>query len=191
MKIQFNINPQKTIEAIAWCLDQAGPKDLLFVLKWLFYTDKYHLQKYARPVTGDVYINLKHGPTPNWAYESLKGKIGDPVLADMLADTFIVRAVGPKKKIIEGKRHPNVGYFSVSDIEEMKRAFDFCQKVICDNIDFPDPVFYLCEETHKEEAWKRTNSRQKLDFELFIDEDTPNRDELISHMKEVSAWLAL
>ena len=192
MKIQFNINPRKVIEAMVWCLEQDGPKDILFVLKWLYYIDKYHIQKYGRPVTGDSYIHLKHGPTPAWAYDALQGKISDSVLADIVADAFTIRSVsGEHKKMIEAKRSSDNDYFSLSNIEEMKQAFNFCKKIIDDNSNLKDPVFGLCEETHKEKSWQTANSRQKLRFELFIDEDIQNRDELISHMKEVSSWVAL
>jgi hypothetical protein len=192
MKINFKHSPQKIIEAMAWCLNRSGPKDILFVLKWLFYIDKFHIQKYGRPVTGDVYTHLKHGPTPNWAYNSLQGKISDPVLADTIANAFsIIEESSSRKKTVKAKRLPNMNCFSVSDTEEMERAFEFCKKVIDDNSPSADPVFNLCQETHKEKAWKKTESRQKLDFGLFIDENTPNREELLSHMREVSSWLAL
>lgn len=34
------------------------------LMKLMFYTDKYHLQAYMRPVFQDVYFKLPHGPVP-------------------------------------------------------------------------------------------------------------------------------
>ena len=55
-EIKYRFLPEKFIQELAY-LAQADLPDLskLKVAKLLYFCDKYHLLKYGRPVTGDVY----------------------------------------------------------------------------------------------------------------------------------------
>ncbi|MDZ7758684.1 MAG: hypothetical protein U5L00_00280 [Desulfovermiculus sp.] len=54
--------------------------------------------------------------------------------------------------------------------------------IICQDKDFND----LSDITHKEKAWANALMNSKMDYELFIDEDVENRDELIEYIRENS-----
>ena len=64
--IRFQFQPEKVAQALAF-FAKAGLPELskLKMAKLLYYADKYHLLKYGRPVTGDVYYCLEHGPVPS------------------------------------------------------------------------------------------------------------------------------
>jgi hypothetical protein len=178
LNIKFNINFVKTIEAIVWCLDQSGPKDMRFILKWLFCVDKFHIQKYIQSEPKDTYINLNYGPTPYWIFKILqKKKIKDPIIDDLFSNAFIIY----DNDKIKGKRPSHIDIFSMTDIEEMKLAFKFCQKPSTSN---------LCKKTSNKETWKQTKFQQKLDFELFVDKDIPKRG-LTLYMKEITTFLSI
>lgn len=49
----------------------------------------------------------------------------------------------------------------------------------------------LTDLTHKERAWEEAELNQEMDYELFIDEDVPNRAALIEYIRESASCLAL
>ena len=63
-KIKFNFNRQKAVEAILYFVNARKEKTLtvMHLLKFLYYADKYHLEKYYRPVLGDFYYAMENGP---------------------------------------------------------------------------------------------------------------------------------
>lgn len=49
-KVSYRINYEKAIEAIVWLVNEKPEIDLYHISKVLFYADKAHLNKYARPL---------------------------------------------------------------------------------------------------------------------------------------------
>jgi hypothetical protein len=49
--------------------------DFHTVLKVLFFADVNHLNNYGRPIVGDDYVALPHGPVPQTTYDILKADI--------------------------------------------------------------------------------------------------------------------
>ena len=172
--IKYKANPTKIIEAIVFIANECRNNSLYTVVKTLFYADKYHLQKYGRPVTGDTYIKMAYGPVPSMAYDILK-------FNDVLPPDLLAQAHGSFSKeelrIVAG-RDPNLEIFSQTDIECLSQALTKCA-----DRDFS----YLKEETHKEVAWIEASMNGELDFELLIDKDVPDREELIEYIKETAA----
>ena len=73
MSIEFNTNYRKILEAIVYILHKKHlVAKSIFILKCLYYADKYHLQAYASPITGDAFVKLKHGPCATSAYNILQ-----------------------------------------------------------------------------------------------------------------------
>lgn len=57
------------------------------LFKLLYFADKYHLSKFGRPVTHDIYIAMVNGPVPSRLYDYLKGVAGKnsiPIPEDFL-----------------------------------------------------------------------------------------------------------
>ena len=74
-------------------------------------------------------------------------------------------------------RDPNMDLFSGTDIEALEEALQFCK----------DKTFNdLSDITHEEKAWIEALMDREMDYELFIDEDIENRDELIEYIRENS-----
>jgi hypothetical protein len=58
MSIQFNMNTQKAIESVLWIIHN-GESNMYNIWKILFSAEKYHLNKYGRPITGDKYVAME------------------------------------------------------------------------------------------------------------------------------------
>lgn len=176
MQIKFKPNYQKIIEAITWVANNIEGSSRYTVLKTLFYGDKFHLQKYGRPVTGDTYIKMPMGPVASAAYDIIKANdfLPERVLA-AANDAFSVG--GPRDPIIPN-RQANEDWFSETDIECLNLAAEKCR-----GRDFGS----LKEETHREQAWVEAEMNREMSFALLIDQDAPNRDALIEYIRETSA----
>lgn len=181
MKIRYSANPAKLLEAILWIVSRKPGCDFHFILKSLFYADKFHLQKYGRPVTGDTYIKMSYGPVPSMAYDMLKGNWGLPAAAlEACGSAFSVTREG-RIPSVTALREPETDELSGTDIECLGEAIALT----------PDTFDSRTERTHQERAWIEASMNGEMDFELFIDENVPNREELIQYIRETSTNLAL
>src|SRR4029077_20807287 len=74
----FALDTDKVIEAVVFVAARVPEPTLHSVSKVLFHADKMHLSRYGRPISGDRYIAMRHGPVPSAAYDILKALRGDP-----------------------------------------------------------------------------------------------------------------
>lgn len=181
MKIRYRANPRKVLEALVWVTSRRAGSGFHFILKTLFYADKFHLQKYGRPVTGDTYVKMAHGPVASLAYDMLK--------RDDFLPAETLRSIGESLEVnrdtsphVYAKRDPDTMCFSETDEECLEQALSFC-----DGLDFN----LLSHVTHQEPAWEEADMHGQMDFALFIDQDLPGREELIAYISETSQCLAL
>ncbi|MDE7065978.1 MAG: SocA family protein, partial [Desulfovibrionaceae bacterium] len=123
MSIEFSANHRKILEAIVYILSRHSREaKSIFILKCLYYADKYHLQQYACPITGDTFVKLKHGPCATNAYNILQGSelyLSDEVLASASSafEVFDRKGSGDSNTVYKSIRDPDVSVFSSSDLE--------------------------------------------------------------------------
>jgi len=176
--IRFKPSPQKIIEAITWIAQRLPGSSRYIVLKTLFYADKYHLQRYGRPVTGDTYIKMNFGPVASFAYDIIKRDDYLPLEILTAADAaFDSVPGGGKYPPIEAKRSPDMEWFSGTDIECLEEAAAYCSGKGFDT---------LKGATHEEAAWLAAPMNGEMDFALFIDDDTPGREALLEYIAETA-----
>lgn len=180
--IRFRANHKKILEGLVWIARQCPQKGFHFILKTLFYADKWHLQRYGRPVFGDIYVKMPFGPVASIAYDLLK--FSDFVPAELLNLAEDAIQVDRKGRVpsVTAKRDPDESLFSGTDIECLKEALDKCS-----SMDFNQ----LTEATHEETAWSEAEMNGEMSWEKIIDIDTPNREDLIQYISETSQCLAL
>ena len=64
----------------------------------MFFADKEHLLDYGRPITGDSYVAMEHGPVPTSTRDILKFDSGYPdEYLDILASRVRVEHEGSKQ----------------------------------------------------------------------------------------------
>ena len=183
MQIRFKPNPQKIIEAITWVAQRLPGSSRYTVLKTLFYADKYHLQRYGRPVTGDTYIKMAAGPVASLAYDLIKRSEYLPTDLLLAADNAFDSAVtGDKYPPVEAKRAPDMEWFSGTDIDCLEESAAYCA-----GKGFGE----LKDSTHEEAAWLAASMNGEMDFALFIDNDTPGHADLLEYMAETAPCQAV
>lgn len=178
--ISLQFNKDKALEAVLYQANKNPNIDHYHVVKTLFYADKEHLNKYGRPIIGDTYIKMKCGPVPSGVldiinFDSFKF---DQEFFDKMLRSFIVIQKG-KEKLVSPLRKTNTDLFSESDIECLDAAFEFCK-----NKTFKE----LLDITHKETAWENAEENESVDYELFLRDDNPNKDDIIEDLRQEASF---
>lgn len=180
--IKYQPNPQKILEGLIFLAREMPGKDFHSLLKILFYADKFHLQKYGRPVFGDTYRKMSYGPVGSIAYDILKKNDFLPGnILKKINDSLTVKKEEGIPAVF-AQRDPDLDYFSESDLECLREAINECEKM-----DFNS----LTEKVHKEKAWEEAEINSEMDYELFVDENLTDREELIEYMKETAKTVVL
>jgi uncharacterized phage-associated protein len=79
--LRFQFNEKKGVEALTYIASRWPGVTAFFAAKTLFFAEKLHLNKYARPIVGDTFIAMPNGPVPSTLYDFIKGQLyeaGDP-----------------------------------------------------------------------------------------------------------------
>lgn len=165
--IKFRFNKDKANEAVLYLSNQKPNIDKLQLLKFLFYADKYHLNKYDRPILGGHYTAMVKGPVLSELYDEIKHPCPDYIL---------------KGYKIEPLRKPNLIYFSKSDIE----ALDYA---LCQYSQYSGSQ--LSELTHTDKAWINARNREPesknadIYYEDFFDEIDEEKLEFLREYAEM------
>ncbi len=156
MKIGFNVNQRKSLEAVLYLANKAGGKINIYnLLKAVFEADKIHLNKYARPVTGDSYIRMPYGTVPSTIYDFIKKD--SLALASLNLDEYPFEING---HFLLPKRPSETKYFSKSDIHALDEGFD-----VYGNLEFGQ----VEDKNHKEKCWLETEPNAIIPFEKMIE----------------------
>jgi len=150
------MNTQKAIESVLWIIKN-GESNMYNIWKILFSAEKYHINKYGRPITGDQYVAMEYGIVPSWLYNA--AKIEKPGIGFVKRENYLV-----------ADREPIMDYLSQSNVEALKHGFDEYA-----GLDFNA----VKEKNHKEPAWKKNyvnNSSAPIPFEDIIEEDWLKED---------------
>ena len=73
----FRLDADKAVEAVLFLAARAKKPTFHTVSKLLYHADRLHLGRYGRPITGDRYVAMKHGPVPSATYNIWKTIRGD------------------------------------------------------------------------------------------------------------------
>ncbi|HSX53856.1 MAG TPA: Panacea domain-containing protein [Sphingomonas sp.] len=174
MALRFQFDERKGTEALAYIAAKWPNVTIFYASKVLFFAEKKHLNAYGRPIVADTFIAMPNGPVPSTLYDFIKGNLGqsgDPEGFREAIDT----ANHPR---IAAKRPFNNEALSATDIECIDAAIAYCR---------PKGFGHLSQLTHQERAWSEAYANSAMDYELFIDEDNPNRNEIISEAREFAA----
>jgi uncharacterized phage-associated protein len=163
----FALDTDKAVEAVVFVAARIQKPSFHSISKVLFHADKAHLSRYGRPISGDRYVAMKHGPVPSATYDILK------TLGGEAAFPLPERANGAMEVLgysVRALRQADTDVLSQSEIEcltESARAHgakSFTQR---------------SEESHGP-AWQAADENDVIVLEnLLLEID--NRDELRQH----------
>ena len=94
-----------------------------FAAKVLFFAEKSHLNRYARPIVADTFIAMPNGPVPSTLYDFINGELdnaGDP---EAITEALSVQR--DKYPRVIARRSPDTDALSSSDIECLDEAIKF------------------------------------------------------------------
>jgi uncharacterized phage-associated protein len=93
MPVEFQLDMDKVIAASIFIAARNVPELTVGkMLKMLFLSDKYHLVRYGRPITGDRYNAMNDGPVPSFTYDLFKQILRRPFTPQgkQLAEALII-----------------------------------------------------------------------------------------------------
>jgi len=154
--IQFKTNKRKVVESLVWIIRRGEP-NLYNAMKILFAADKYHLNAYVRPVTGDSYLAMRFGTVPVFAY-SVAQKPTSGIGFTRKGNTLILD---------EGRTFDDTP-FSESDIEALEHGYkEYAGKSF-------DTVLL---KNHREVAWRKAVERSpgRASSPIFFEDMVPAR----------------
>lgn len=181
-KIKYRVNSEKAIESILLLSTLENNIDLYHIGKIIFYAEKQHINKYARPIIGDNHICGKDGPFPSKIRDLLQNRDVYLNSEDQENINKSVTISGDKYPQISPLREPDMDLFSESDIECLIEAFKKYS-----HLSFKE----LRKLTHNELCYNNSVRDEAIDYELLIDNDNENKDDILTEMSETAQYAVL
>jgi hypothetical protein len=188
--IMFEFDLEKFVAAMAYMASKVSDLTPFRAAKLVYFADKFHLTRYGRPVIGDWYVSMDHGPVPSQAYDlmqELMSPLRVPGVSRPTQDRlrqFLGIQQGPKHPRFIAKREPDYSVLSESDLEALDKAISRFGAA---------SVSQVWRAGHSERTWKETKRNQRIDYRLFFDESNPQQRavlEQIEEGQETEAFLA-
>ncbi len=163
-KIEFQFNKQKANAVILYLSKKDYSISKVRLLKYVFFADLYHLNKYGRPILGDKYVAMDNGPVLSKLYDMLKNSSRDYKVEN--------------NKFIIPNKEPDLDYLSKSDIEALDYALE--KYSVYD-------TFEMSDLTHEYNAWKSARKNfPKSKAPLMEWEEMIENDEILSDLQKYS-----
>ncbi len=152
--MRFQFNPEKFVNAVAYLAQGCRNSTKLAICKHLYYADREHLVRYGRPITGDQYYKLPHGPIPTRGLDMLRGK------ASAAENALLEKYVSVIGDSVHPKQPANRRVLSKSDIEILEWVVKSYGRLSAAS---------LRSKTHAEAPWSRSDDCCPIDYALFFE----------------------
>jgi uncharacterized phage-associated protein len=173
MPVEFQFDFEKAKAVLLYLASKDVPAlDKYKICKLFFLSDKHHLVKYGRPITGDKYCALQYGPIPSATLNIIDG-----VIAGQLLDPYVA-SVAEAVELDRQFENPRFKAIAAYDASKLSQS----DLMAIDHViaDFGRMGFAeLKAITHAMIAYKRAWSEKPegrnaadMDFEQFFEEDS-------------------
>jgi len=178
-KLRFRFSPEKFADVVVFFASQRiADLTTLKLVKLIYLADRQHLLSHGRPILGDWYTPMRHGPVPSKTYDLLKGLRDEPewvpaVVADLKTKVKKVERAGASPCFVCAGDPGELLHLSPSDIEALEQTASRHAH---------QPVGRLIDITHEHLAWRRSwdNNEHAMDYELFFaDADDPDAQAML------------
>ena len=170
MKLKFAFSERKALEAMAFVAKEHPGFTPLFVAKIFFFAEKWHLNRYGRPIVADTYIAMPKGPVPSTIKNYIDARWDWVERPEGIDDVFFMDRSGQLPHLMPGKRGSNFESLSESDKECLREAISFCEGKSAEELSWI---------THREKSWVEAEQNAPMDYFNFIDDDNPHHDEIV------------
>lgn len=122
-KMRFRLNWRKCVEGIDFIAKLKPGITQYYIGKIFYFADKEHFLDWGRPISGDRYIAMEHGPVPSNIYDLLKPDSGQPdEIADEIYRLVVINQDGNKRRVFSRMTNKDEG-LSRSDKEYLSEFF--------------------------------------------------------------------
>jgi uncharacterized phage-associated protein len=173
--IKFALSFTKALEALAYVANRWDEITPFYVSKVMFFADKWHLNRYGRPVTGDTYIAMPRGPVPSTLRNIIEENfewIEEPTnfhqMIELRKRTY--------KHVHSRVEDDKLTSLSETDKECLSAAVEFCRGKSLNE---------LSALTHRERAWANAPANRAMDYQDFFDDEA---SPLIEEAREFAAY---
>lgn len=161
---RFEFDWSKAIQAIDYLVSLQPGMTQYYIGKVMFFADRDHLVDYGRPISGDKYVAMEHGPVPSAIRDLLKADSGYPDEVTDQLNARLERVIDGSKQHIYSKGTEEFSRLSGSDKEYLKASLGKYAKMSFGQlkaISHEDPAY--------EAAWAKPGAANEMDVELWFD----------------------
>lgn len=177
--LRFQIDRERCIEGIDYISTLKPGVTQYYVGKIFYFADKAHFLDWGRPISGDRYIAMEHGPVPSTIYDLLKEDAGEPdEVLDQLFQRVKIKSEGNKRRIytLGMTEFPHLSGTDKKCLEVATKRFG--------SMSFDD----LKRLAHEEAAWVEAEKRFGLNNEMnlihWAEELGTNTEAIVSYVEE-------
>lgn len=189
--IQFKLNKAKSVEAIDFLASQWPGITQYFLGKIFYFADKEHYLDWGRPISGDFYVAMKHGPVPSRIYDLLKPGAGEEDDWVILLNKYVNLSHEGNLYFVYSRSSCDYKLLSKTDKEYLARWAKRFQAL-------PEAErFKVIEElAHKDRAWidaweGSQSNNPEMDLAFWEADLGISMEESRSHLAEVAKFAAL
>jgi uncharacterized phage-associated protein len=165
-KLRFRFNAEKFVNAVAYLAQACPESSKLTICKQLYFADREHLTRFGRPILGDHYYKLPHGPIPTQGLDILRGK-SSPAWNALLNEYVSVDG-----QAVHLKKAANKKVFSKSDLDVLRWVVNHYGHF---------SASALRAASHNQAPWSESEFNSPIDYALFFDDRPGSRE-----MKELA-----
>lgn len=171
----FKFDQEKALAALLYVTTKLGElqnnaPSFHKVFKILYFADQKSLVEYGRPISGDYYVAMRHGPVPSTMYDMLKSARGD---ANFIKNDFLLEHVEVfGNHYIKAKSFPDMDALSETDLECLDAS-------VKEN--YKKNFSELQDKSHGG-AWGKSDENDKMRPEDIAEEGGADR-EMIEYIK--------
>lgn len=175
----FNLD--KSVQAILYIANRLQRKDFHKIFKILYFSDRNHLSKYGRSITGDTYIAMTDGPVPSNIYDIFKSVRGDGFFSKESANIPWPFSV-VDWNFIQPHADADLGKLSATDVEELDESLRTYGAMSWDEV----------REKSHDYAWRNTTRDYPISVENMILEtgDSPEYARFVGSMIEAGSIIS-
>ena len=164
-RIHLNFDHQKATQALNYLAIKSGGRiNKMKALKLIYFADRYHLRKYARLITNDIYLAMEYGPVPS----GVKDLAESSGFLGVSERKYSAKYIAPiNKYAFKSIEAVDEAVFSRSDIEALDFAWESFGQL---------DKYALAGLTHKYPEWLKHKTALKMEpriqmsfFDFFDD----------------------
>lgn len=182
MRFRFAFSERKALAALALIARARPGLTPLYVAKIMYFAERWHINRYGRPIVADDYIAMPQGPVPSVIKNFIDENWDWVQRPEQIERAIMIDRSGKYARLMPTDDAYDFSSLSATDVDCIREAIQFCADKLPET---------LSDLTHTHAAWKRAERNRIMDYRLFVDEDNPHKSDILALMEENSAVAVL